>query len=158
MLASNLLVFDSFEHQVVKRARDFLRHRRHEGLRVDFELAEPPGAFEDFSQCVAGQLGLLLQEGEDNAGVQVKFEAAASLRKWPSVRGQRLTEAKYPSPYTLLEGTLGECLREFMRKPPTQRHLYEIHTSPQDPLVSEIISAGQAAELARLHSFLEAMG
>lgn len=92
-----------------------------------------------------------------NAGAQVNFRAAASLRKWPSVRGQRLTEAKYPSPYTLLEGTLGECLREFMLKPPTQRHLYEIHTFPQEPLVSEIISAGQAIELARLRSFIEAL-
>lgn len=93
-----------------------------------------------------------------NAGAQVNFRAAASLRKWPSVRGQRLTEAKYPSPYTLLEGTLGECLREFMRKPPTQRHLYEIHTSPQEPLVSKIVAGGQALEFARLSSFLEALG
>jgi len=90
--------------------------------------------------------------------VKVSFAAVASLRKWPSIRGQKLAELKYPSPYTLLEGTLGECLREFMRKPPTQRHLYEIHTSPQDPLVSEIVSEGQAVELARLNSFLEALG
>ncbi len=89
--------------------------------------------------------------------VKVSFAAAASLRKWPSIRGQKLAELKYPSPYTLLDGTLGECLREFMLKPPTQRHLYEIHTSPQEPLVSEIISAGQAVELARLRSFLEAL-
>jgi hypothetical protein len=85
-----------------------------------------------------------------NAGVQVDFGAAASLRKWPSIRGQRHAEAKYPSPYTLLEGTLGECLRELMLKPTTQRHLYEIHTSPQEPLIGEIISAEQAAELARI--------
>jgi hypothetical protein len=90
--------------------------------------------------------------------VKVSFAAAASLRKWPSIRGQKLAELRYPNPYTLLEGTLGECLREFMRKPPTQRHLHEIHTSPQDPLVSEIVSEGQAVELARLQSFLEALG
>ena len=90
-----------------------------------------------------------------NAGVQVDFGAVASLRKWPSVRGQGLAEAKYPSPYTLLEGTLGECLRELMLKPPTQRHLYEIHTGPQDPIGGEIISVERAAELARLQSLLE---
>jgi hypothetical protein len=89
--------------------------------------------------------------------VKVSFAAVASLRKWPSIRGQKLAESKYLNPYTLLEGTLGECLREFMLKPPTQRHLYEIHTSPQDPLVGEVILEGQAVELARLRSFLEAL-
>ena len=89
--------------------------------------------------------------------VQVNFQAVASLRKWHSIRGQRHAEAKYPSPYTLLEDTLGECLRELMSKPPTQRHLYQIHTAHQDPIVSEIISAERAAELARLQSFLETL-
>ena len=92
-----------------------------------------------------------------NAGVQVDFGAVASLRKWPSVRGQRQAEAKYPSPYTLLEGTLGECLRELMLKPPTQRHLYQIHTGPQNPIVGEIILAERAAELAQLQSLLESL-
>ena len=89
--------------------------------------------------------------------VQVNFQAVASLRKWPSIRGKRHAEAKYPNPYTLLEDTLGECLRELMSKPPTQRHLYQIHTAHQDPIVSEILSAERAAELARLQSFLETL-
>ena len=89
--------------------------------------------------------------------VKVSFTAVASLRKWPSVKGQKLAESKYPTPYTLLEGTLGECLQEFMRKPPTQRHLYEIRTPPQDPLVSEIVLGAQALELAQLYKFLNAL-
>jgi hypothetical protein len=89
---------------------------------------------------------------------QVNFAATASLRKWPSARGQKQTEAKYPSPYMILEGTLGECLRELMLKPPTQRHLYEIHTSPQEPMIGKVILEEQAVELARLRSFLEALG
>jgi hypothetical protein len=93
-----------------------------------------------------------------DVSARVNFAAAASLRKWPSVGGQRLTETKYPSPYTILEGTLGECLRELMLKPSTQRHLYEIRTSPQDPLIGKVILEEQAAELARLRSFLEAIG
>jgi hypothetical protein len=93
-----------------------------------------------------------------DVSARVNFAAAASLRKWPSVGGQRLTEKKYPSPYTILEGTLGECLRELMLKPSTQRHLYEIRTSPQDPLIGKVILEEQAAELARLRSFLEAIG
>jgi hypothetical protein len=89
---------------------------------------------------------------------RVNFAAAASVRKWPSAGGQKQTEAKYPSPYTILEGTLGECLRELMLKPSTQRHLYEIHTSPQEPLIGKVILEEQAVELARLRSFLEAIG
>ena len=41
-------------------------------------------------------------------------------------------------PYLLLDGTLDECIREFMAKPGPVRHLYEIHTSPQPPLVGAI--------------------
>jgi hypothetical protein len=93
-----------------------------------------------------------------DVSARVNFAAAASLRKWPSARGQKRMEAKYPSPYTILEGTLGECLRELMLKPSTQRHLYEINTSPQDPLIGKVILEEQAVELARLRSFLEAIG
>ncbi len=88
------------------------------------------------------------------AGVHVNFNASASLRKWPSRGGQRMISARHPSPYMLMENTLGECLREFMAKPASQRHLYEIHTSPQEPLITAVISAEHAAELARLREFL----
>ena len=89
-----------------------------------------------------------------SAGVHVNFSASASLRKWPSCGGRRMTEARHPSPYVLMENTLGECLREFMAKPASQRHLYEIHTSPQEPLIAAVISAEHAAELARFREFL----
>jgi hypothetical protein len=103
-------------------------------------------------------VALLMRHGMSDVSARVNFAAAASLRKWPSARGQRLTETKCPSPYTILESTLGECLRELMLKPLTQRHLYEIHTSPQDPLIGKVILEEQAVELARLRSFLEALG
>jgi hypothetical protein len=52
------------------------------------------------------------------------------------------------------DGTLDECLREFVAKPSPARHLYEIHTSPQPPLVSDVLSAESLAEFARLREFL----
>ena len=61
----------------------------------------------------------------------INFEAPAVLRKWPSLNNQRRTEG--PGPYLLIDGTLDECIREFMAKPAPMRHLYEIHTSPQPP-------------------------
>jgi hypothetical protein len=45
-------------------------------------------------------------------------------------------------------------IREFMAKPAPMRHLYEIHTSPQPPLIADVLSGEIVAELARLREFL----
>src|SRR3954454_11639828 len=82
----------------------------------------------------------------------VNFDAPASLRKWPSFNNQRRTEGT--GPYLLLDGTLDECIREFVAKPAPMRHLYEIHTSSQPPLVADILSGESVVELARLREFL----
>ena len=39
-------------------------------------------------------------------------------------------------PYLIAEGTLDECIRQFMSKPASQHHLYEILTAPQQTLVT----------------------
>jgi hypothetical protein len=82
---------------------------------------------------------------------RVNFDAPAALRKWPSLDNQR---REGTVPYLLLEGTLDECIREFMARAASYRHLYEIHTSPQPPLVADVLSAESVTELARLREFL----
>jgi hypothetical protein len=82
----------------------------------------------------------------------VDFSAPASLREWPSKNNERRTEGR--SPYLLVDATLEECIREFMAKPETTRHLYEIHTAAQPPLVTPILSAEHVVELARLRDIL----
>ena len=57
-------------------------------------------------------------------------------------------------PYMVFDGTLDECIRQFMSKPVSQRHLYEIHTAPQAELITAVLSAEQIIELARLRDFL----
>jgi hypothetical protein len=84
-------------------------------------------------------------------GAHVNFDAPAVLRKWPSLRNERRSDGT--GPYLLVDGTLGACLGEFMAKPASMRHLYEIHTSPQ-PLVSSVLSGEHVVELARLRYFL----
>lgn len=84
--------------------------------------------------------------------VQINFNAPACLRKWPSLDNKRLAGAH--GTYLLVDGTLDECIRQFMTKPASQHHLYEIHTAPQHLLVSAILSAEHIAELARLREFL----
>jgi len=83
----------------------------------------------------------------------VNFSAPASLRKWPSLGNQRRGEAA--NPYLVLDGTLGECLRKLTAYAASTRHLYEVHTSPQPPLVAEVMAGETVTELARLLVFFE---
>jgi hypothetical protein len=86
--------------------------------------------------------------------VQMDFNAPAVLRKWPSIKNERVSASLGASPYLVAEGTLDDCMRQFMAKPINQHHLYEIHTAPQFDVVSTILSAKHIVELARLRDFL----
>ena len=88
------------------------------------------------------------------AEAHINFSAPAVLKKYPSLRGQRNPNALCPNAYTIRNGTLDECIQEFMSKPESQRSLYEIHTASQLPLVTEVLSVEQIIELARLRDFL----
>jgi hypothetical protein len=90
----------------------------------------------------------------NDTNVQINFDAPASLRKWPSLKNERISAADGGRPYSTLDGSLDDCIRQFMSKPASQRHLYEIHTVPQGELVSAVLSAEQIVELARLRDFL----
>jgi hypothetical protein len=83
----------------------------------------------------------------------VNFDAMAVLRKWPSRGNERRIEGD-SSPYLVIDGSLDECIREFMTKPKRARHLYEIHTAPQPPLVSAVLSGEHIMELGRLRDYL----
>ncbi|WP_407119909.1 hypothetical protein [Bradyrhizobium sp. STM 3561] len=82
---------------------------------------------------------------------KVDFGALAVLHKWPSLANQRRPDRE---PYRVLEGTLDDCISAFMQKPVTTRHLYEIRTGAQPPLVTEILSPEHVIELSRLREFL----
>ncbi|WMT74493.1 hypothetical protein [Bradyrhizobium sp. Ash2021] len=92
--------------------------------------------------------------GVSDANIQIDFNAPASLRKWPSLNNERNSNGAWPDPYLLFDGTLDECIRQFMERPITTHHLYEIHTAPQGELVSAVLSAKHIVELARLRDFL----
>src|SRR3954463_11127103 len=82
---------------------------------------------------------------------------AAALRKWPSRAKERAASSIYAGPYLLFEGTLDECIQQFMSKPASQHHLYEIHTAPQPDLVRAVVSAEHIVELARLRDLFRAV-
>ena len=86
---------------------------------------------------------------------QIDFNEPATLRKWPSLNNERDPSAWGGVPYLIYEGTLDECIKQFISKPPSQHHLYEIHTRDQSPLVTAVLSNAELIiELARLREFL----
>jgi hypothetical protein len=85
---------------------------------------------------------------------RIDFDAPAILRKWPSLKGERIPAAGGARPYLVVDGTLGDCIQQFMAKPASQHHLYEIHTAPQGELVSAVLTARVIPEIARLRDFL----
>ena len=87
-------------------------------------------------------------------GVHIDFNAPAILKKWPSLNNERVSAALGARPYLVVDGSLDECLQQFLAKPAGQRHLYEIHTAPQADLVSAVCSAEHIVEIARLRDFL----
>ena len=89
-----------------------------------------------------------------STGIHIDFNAPAILRKWPSLNSERVSASLGARPYLVVEGSLDECIRQFLAKPASQRHLYEIHTAPQTDLVSAVLSAEHIVEIARLRDFL----
>jgi hypothetical protein len=87
------------------------------------------------------------------ADTEIDFKAPATLRKWPSLKNERVPKAWGGIAYLVSEGTLDECITQFMLRTASQ-HLYEIHTKPQPPLVTEVLQAEHIVELARLRDFL----
>ena len=86
--------------------------------------------------------------------VQINFDAPATLRKWPSLNNERVNASLGARPYSIIDGTLDECIRKFMAMPVGQHHLYEIHTAAQSDFVSAVLSAEHIVELVRLRDFL----
>ena len=87
-------------------------------------------------------------------GIHIDFNAPAILRKWPSLNNERISASLGARPYLVVDGSLDECIRQFLAKPAGQRHLYEIHTAPQTDLVSAVLSGEHIVEIARLRDFL----
>ena len=85
---------------------------------------------------------------------KIAFNTPAVLRKWPSLRNDRVRAAGGGRPYLIVDGTLDDCMRQFMAKPVSQHHLYEIHTAPRGELVSAVPSASHIHEIVRLRDFL----
>lgn len=54
-------------------------------------------------------------------------ETFVNLMKWPSLRGERYVTDDSSGPYTVMRGSLRDCVEALQRKPESTHHLYEIH-------------------------------
>ena len=82
----------------------------------------------------------------------VDFNTRAMLRKWPSLGNQRRTNGA--GPYSVVYGSLDACVRALIEKPAPTRHLYEICTAPEFPLVSSVLADERVVELARFRNLI----
>ena len=80
----------------------------------------------------------------------IAYDAPADLKKWPSLKNERVTGK---TPYLVYNGTLADCIRELLAKPIKQISLYDIITEPQKAFDSGVLSPGDAAEIAMRRDF-----
>jgi hypothetical protein len=83
----------------------------------------------------------------------IQYEMPAALYKWPSLEARRLSTGDTIWAHQIFEGTLAECIREFMAKPISRRPLYEIFTERQPGLRDSILGANHILEIAEREDF-----
>ena len=83
-------------------------------------------------------------------GFPIFYDAPADLKKWPSLKNQRLGTSR---PYLVFNGTLADCVRLLLAKPVRQISLYDIVTERQPAFDHSILSPGDAAEIAMRKDF-----
>jgi hypothetical protein len=80
----------------------------------------------------------------------ISYDAPADLKKWPSLRNERVASK---TPYLVYNGTLAGCIRELLAKPIKQISLYDIVTKRQPAFDGNVLSPGDAAEIAMRKDF-----
>ena len=86
-------------------------------------------------------------------GLPIAYDAPADLKKWPSLRNERVTSK---TPYLVYNGTLADCIRLLLAKPINQISLYNIVTERQTAFDSNVLSPADAAEIALRKDFPKA--
>jgi hypothetical protein len=125
-------------------------HQNISALRIS---GSPFKTLAEAEDACKAMLGLLPKKGTLVGNeAHVNFDSRTVLRKWPSLRNERRTDVI--APYLLVDGTLEECIREFMAKPTSVRHLYDINAAPPPPLEAAVLPRELIVELARLRGFL----
>ena len=86
--------------------------------------------------------------------VQVKFDAPASLRKWPSVRNERISDTQHPSRIFWSMALLTSALENSWRSQHPNTAFTKFTQRPNPTLITAVLSAEIIIELARLRDYL----
>ena len=84
----------------------------------------------------------------------IAYDAPADLKKWPSLKNERVASK---TPYMVYNGTLADCIRQLLAKPIKQISLYDIVTERQPAFDGNVLSPGDAAEIAMRKDFPKEM-
>lgn len=79
----------------------------------------------------------------------ISFQARATLKKWPTLNGQKVSSRDGAKPYTIAESTLYDCVLRLIAMPAGYQPLYEIHTSAQADVVPSVLTADGSVELSK---------
>ena len=80
----------------------------------------------------------------------IAYDAPADLKKWPSLKNERVASK---TPYLVYNGTLADCIRHLLAKPIKQISLYDIVIERQAAFDGNVLSPGDAAEIAMRKDF-----
>jgi hypothetical protein len=69
-------------------------------------------------------------------------DTTAKLMKWPSLNGERISPTDGAAPYTIMQGSLRDCVDALRGKPASSHQLYEMHMGD-----GGIMSASEALAL-----------
>lgn len=90
---------------------------------------------------------------DSSVTIVIDYDAPAKLMKWPSLNGERISVRDGANPYTIVSATLSNCVRRLATKSESQRHLYEIHTSPQPAFDTAVLPASEALAISERKEF-----
>jgi hypothetical protein len=83
--------------------------------------------------------------------IALRYDLSAALQKWDSV--ERVRTGDILRAGNVSEGTLADCVRQFMSKPIAERSLYEILTEQQPGLSTTILGPTEILEIAQRPDF-----
>ena len=86
-----------------------------------------------------------------NEGSPIVYGAAADLKKWPSLKGQRVNGKSRP--YLVFSGTLAECVRGIHEQAHQGHFALRHRHEPQPSFDQTVLSPGDAAEIAMRKDF-----
>jgi hypothetical protein len=87
------------------------------------------------------------------ASTPVRYDAPATIHRWFTPEDRAVRAGDVVRAAVVFEGTLAECVREFLAMPTDEQFLHEIFTDTQDGLVRSILGPDDIRKVAARDDF-----